>query len=763
VEEEQSLFCFDFWLELKATRVGTLLLAVGLTWLLEACAPAGPSVVLVTLDTVRADAYGCYGNRLAHTPNLDRLARTGVLFERCISPVPNTLPAHATILTGLYPYQHGVRDNTRYLLPAQELTIAELLSGHGFETAAFVSAQVLERRFGLDQGFDLYDDELFTAGLAWTLERSADETAQRAAAWLRRYKRSRVFLWVHFFDPHQPYQPPPEWALRFPDNPYAGEIAAADAALARIIDAVDLSRCLLIVAGDHGEGLGEHGEDTHGYFAYSSTLHVPLVIHFPDGSGEGQRVAQEVSLVDIMPTVLDQVGISLSDPVDGINLGSLVAGGNTGERLLYIENTHPLVFEWAPLAGWHSRQWHYLEAPQPELYELANDPQELRNVIAEYPEVAAQLGQALAELEPFANLDDPEVQIDLTVGEREMLQVLGYASGEAEPEADFRSLPDPKDKIACFTGFININAHSHSSPEEGLEMLTELHRLCPGMFKARLLEGVLLRQAGSFAESITVLESCRQERPQDRSVWYNLALTLNLARDRRAIELCRDGLARFPDEPGLWDQQGLAQRIAGLEEEAVASGWRAVELSSGKPEYLTNLGTTYLTGGHYEQAVEILRRAAAGQPTASEARLNLGQALLGLGEVEAAEQCLRQLIEHDPDHNHAWLLVAKILLIRQRADEALPIVQRLRREQPYDPDLLYLAGEAHRQRGELELAEQALRAFLNRRPDYPPAYEILVEILLAQQPPRYEAARALVAGARSRGVPVVINDRLRPD
>jgi arylsulfatase A-like enzyme/Flp pilus assembly protein TadD len=738
-----------------------LLLLVGLTWLLEACAPAGPCVVLVTLDTVRADAFGCYGNRLAHTPNLDRLARTGVLFERCISPVPITLPAHATILTGRYPYHHGVRDNTRYLLPAQELTIAEVLSGHGFRTAAFLSAQVLERRYGLDQGFGTYDDELLTPGLAWSLERSAEETAQRAVAWLHRNYRSRFFLWVHFFDPHRPYQPPPEWAARFADDPYAGEIAAADAALGRIIDAIDLSRCLLIVVGDHGEGLGEHGEDTHGYFAYSSTLHVPLVVHFPDGSGAGQRVAQEVSLVDIMPTVLEPAGIRFADDFDGINLGDLLAGVNPGERRLYIESSHPLVFEWAPLAGWHSRQWHYLGAPQPELFHLADDPQELENVIAEYPEVAAQLGQALDELDPFANLDDPEVQIDLTVAERQMLQVLGYTSGEAGPVTDYLSLPDPKDKFACYTRFIDIDAHGRNHPEEGLQMLAELHRLCPGMFKARALEGVLLRQAGRHAESITVFERCRQERPQERSVWYNLALTLNMIRDRRAIAVCRDGLARFPEEPGLWDQQGLAQRFAGLEAEAIASGQRAVELSGEKPEYLTNLGTTYLTGGHHEQAVEILQRAVTAHPTASEARLNLGHALLSLGEVGAAEQCLRQLIEHDPDYGRAWLLMAKILLIQQRADEALPIVQRLRQEHPNDPDLLYLAGEAHHQRGELELAEQALRAFLSRRPDYLPAYENLIEVLLARQPPQYEAARALIAGARSRGVPIASDDRLR--
>src|SRR5262245_43827798 len=345
-----------------------------LAGLLEGCrgpVPERPDkIVLITIDTLRADHLGCYGAAGAATPVLDGLAREGVLYEDATSVAPVTLVAHATILTGLIPPAHGVRSNGSFRLPAEVTTLAERLHARGFATGAFVGSFVLSHEFGLDQGFDTYDDTLPRQRPDRKFdfaERRAVEVLSRAADWAVAKKDGPFFLWAHVYDPHAPYDPPPPFDRTFADRPYDGEIAYVDSEIGKFLERLRgariLDRALLVVTADHGEGLGEHGESTHGLFLYQSTLHVPLIVRPPGGRSPGQRVARTIGLVDLAPTILASAGVPWTGPTQGRPLAEVAGEGHTkGEASsvdgYYIENLLPHIsFGWAGLRGFRSGNW----------------------------------------------------------------------------------------------------------------------------------------------------------------------------------------------------------------------------------------------------------------------------------------------------------------------------------------------------------------------------------------------------------------------
>ena len=396
-----------------------------------ACTPSIDRVVLISVDTLRADHVGCYGASRAHTPTLDAVARRGVRFDAAVSPAPPTLPSHATLLTGLDPPQHGVRDNSVFSLAEEIPTLAERFREAGFATAAFVGAMVLDRRHGLARGFDVYGDRMGVqrsgkANLPYP-ERRAEAVVDEALAWMATGPE-RFFLWVHLYDPHVPYQPPPGFRAAFPDSPYDGEIAYADAQLARLLAALErggpADRTLLVVTSDHGESLGEHGFTTHGYSIYEATQRVPLLMRGP-GLPAGRVVTEPVGLTDIAPTLLEVAGLDPLATTSGEALDRVIAG-DMGGRVAYMETLAPqLQFGWSPLRGVRTRRHRYVRAPRPELYDLGEDPRESRNLAGSLPDLVAELDGALQErlggeraVEPVALLSEEE---------RARLESLGYA------------------------------------------------------------------------------------------------------------------------------------------------------------------------------------------------------------------------------------------------------------------------------------------------------------------------------------------------
>ena len=523
--------------------------AARLSDLVETGEARGFNVLLVTLDTVRADRLGCYGHESAETPTLDSLAERGVRFDDAVTSVPLTLPSHATILTGLSPLSHGVRDNGRYRLAEEHVTLAEVLSSHGYDTAAFVGCFVVDARFGLDQGFDTYDFEVSADGYHPQMpdynERSATDVTDAAVRWLdeRAIPGANVpfFVWVHYFDPHQPYQSPLQRLPRFTVRPYDAEIAYVDAELGRLLDKLDdlgvRDRTVIVVAGDHGEALGEHGEPTHGMLIYESTMRVPLIVSctalFDGAYHVGDRV---VGLTDVRPTVEDLLGVTGSPPVDG---ESLLRPGADDDRAIYVETEMPLSLAgWSPLRGLRTHSHKYILAPQRELYDLREDPAELHNVYAAGGPVAGSLESRLSEL---MNGIGPGSGSDraLTDEEIERLGSLGYVqSGAGRAEG---TLPDPKTMMSVYSDAVR-SEHLY-----GRGMYTEAAALARGV----------LEQSDMHIQALRVL-----------AFSY-----VKLGRANEAVSLLRESVDR---NPGAFLVRSLTQVL--ILEERFADALDALEV-----------------------------------------------------------------------------------------------------------------------------------------------------------------------------------------
>jgi arylsulfatase A-like enzyme/Tfp pilus assembly protein PilF len=467
--EEDPGMTFDPWRRGAGARritiaTGVLALAIAaialaiVAGLVPGCGRrARPNVLLVTLDTTRADHVGCYGATPSPTPNFDRLAREGVLFEQAMTPVPLTLPSHATMFTGQIPSRHGVRVNGAYVLPPSAETLAEAFGRAGYQTGAFVSAFVLHRQFGLAQGFDAYDDSLVD-------ERSGLLTTARALRWLdRRDPQRPFFLWVHFFDPHTPWTPARAYRSLPLPSPYDQEIAAADGSLGEILDWLRarrlLDRTLVAVVGDHGEGLGDHGEAEHGLFLYREAVHVPWVMRLPGAKPAGTRLTTLVGTIDLAPTLCELAGLPPLAAVSGVSLRGVLRGGPEPERRgVLLETSYPREsFGWAPLRGLRTPEWSWIRAPHSELYRLTDDPDERTNLAAGESKTAGALDRWMSEQfraeEGAATNPAQAGEVPAEVAER--LSSLGYITSSAPTPAGASpdSLPDPKSMLAILDDF----------------------------------------------------------------------------------------------------------------------------------------------------------------------------------------------------------------------------------------------------------------------------------------------------------------------
>ena len=385
-----------------------LLILLG-PWLFLSCSaprPAIRNVLLISIDTLRADHVSAYGFPRPTTPSIDAVAREGVLFKNVHTPVPMTLPAHVSMLTGTLPPTHGLRDNMQNRLPEGSLTLAAMLKAKGFTTGAIVSTFVLDRRFGTSQGFDTYDDRFQEVHKIGDLsERKGDETARMARDWLEGHQDKPFFLFVHFYDPHDPYDPPEPFASPWKDHPYEGEVAFADHCLGQVLEKLRqlglYDSTLIVITGDHGEMLGEHGELNHGFFIYEGALRVPLVVRVPRAQGAPRQVDLPVSLIDIVPTVLSQVGAEIPKEVQGVDLSPWLAGRGAGggARPLYAETVTPTRYYGASsLLGVIVDGWKYIETTRPELYDLRSDPVEAVNLLEREPARADALARTLVAI-----------------------------------------------------------------------------------------------------------------------------------------------------------------------------------------------------------------------------------------------------------------------------------------------------------------------------------------------------------------------------
>jgi arylsulfatase A-like enzyme/Tfp pilus assembly protein PilF len=609
-------------------------LALGAAFLLAAPpsqAPPRPSILLITVDTLRPDSLGWVAGS-NETPAIDALAREGFALPAVVSPVPLTLPAHTSLLTGRVPHRHGVRDNGQ-VLAASPPTLAEHLRRHGYATAAFVSGYPLRALFGLDRGFDRYDDTLPVGAEGW-LERPAPDTTAAALAWLRGAPRP-FFLWVHYYDPHDPYTPPRAFWRPGPRGAYDGEVSYVDHAIGLLragLPAADRERLLTVFTADHGESLGEHGEQGHGFFVYDTTVVVPAVFHFP-GRVAPARSDFPARLVDLMPTLVDLAGAPPVAGTDGVSLRPLLSGRRMPVEPACVETRQPwFAYGWSPLAAVRSGGWKYVAAPRPELFDLAKDPGETANRAAELRTRAAEMGALLARCEagPVAAAaernGDPQVL--------ESLRGLGYvggapASGEPPP-----GLPDPKDRVAERDALLRGEGLLRRGDFDGaLRQFETVLRADPKNRFATLRSGIALLKKGDARAAASRLRAAVDLDPGQAETRYALADALMRGGDdAAAIPQWMQTVRLQPRRTAAWSNLGTALGRMGRLDDAARAFAEAVRLEPGNPQLLENLGAA-----RYGRARQAL---AAG---------DRGAARKALAEALAADPRLRRQATADPE------------------------------------------------------------------------------------------------------------------
>lgn len=667
--------------------------------------PADLSLLLVTLDTTRADRIGAFarpgGEPPPATPRLDALAARGAIFTEAVAATPLTLPAHATILTGLLPGAHGVRDNGGFQLAAARVTLAEVLAERGFATGGFVSAYVLDRRWGIAQGFARYFDEFDVTksdAASLDVERRGDETVAAALDWLGGVGGGRFFAWVHLFDPHAPYAAPEPYGSRYAARPYDGEIAWTDALVGELLDGLGRlglgERTLVAVVGDHGESLGEHGEQGHGLFLYQPSVHVPLLLAGPPGVvPAGRRIDEVVHQTDLAPTLLDLLGVpSRLEPGPGRSLRPLLAGAAGAPASAtagYSETFYPrLRFGWAELRALRTPRWHFIEAPRPELYDLERDPGETRNLAeretATVAELRARLAAAEAASKPLGGAA-PATPADAETMKK--LAALGYLGGVAvDPGRSFRDLADPKDKVGVYSRLVRANALVAAGDRAGAgRELAAITAEDPGVVEAWYLAGNLRFEARDFEGAARHYRRALQLQPAHD--WARLGLADSLAglgRVDDAILGYRQYLAAHPGSADVEYRFATMLLDAGRLAEAEAAYRGVLALDPRRAEAEVGLAAVAHQRGDDRAAFAALDRALAVDPKARFAELNRARFHAAAGRLEEARAAYLAAVAADPGHFQGWFELGRL---QSRLGIPPPALAAMRRAADSRPDL----------------------------------------------------------------------------
>jgi arylsulfatase A-like enzyme/Tfp pilus assembly protein PilF len=695
-----------FWLQSSGQRTTPGGTSVGR--LPRGIQPADLNVVVITLDTTRADRIGAYGWTPSPTPNIDRLASEGTLFEHAAAPAPLTLPVHSSLFTARYPPQHGVRDNGGFFLAEGETTMAERLKAARMKTGGFVGAYVLDRKWGIAQGFDRYVDDFdlskFETPSLGEVERPANEVADRALEWLATVKSSRFFAWLHFYDAHSPYAPPAEYRTRYASQPYIGEIAFVDAQIGRVRAFLDQERLLdktvIVVIGDHGESLGDHGESTHGFFVYQSVLHVPLVVRAPYDALRGRRVADLVRTVDVMPTVLDLVGVPLADKVEGQSVVPLMTGAVREMGLgSYAEAVYPRYhYGWSELRSLTSERFKFIDAPRPELYDLVQDPEETRNLYDERRPLAERMAAVLTASHANAAADvKPAADVDPDT--RARLAALGYVGTfVATPAGDRSALADPKDKIELFNliSHAREQLHDHHDSDAGLKALRQVVASDPNVVDAWLMMG------NEYSR--------RRELP-------------------RALEAFQRALALKPDYDLAVFNMANVYRTMGKDNEALVGYQRLLELDPHNAQAHQAVAQVLVDHGKLDEAQQSLNRALEIQPAMAAARNTLGALRLKRGDVAAGEREIQAALAQNARLRHAHFNLALAAEQRGDADGAVAEYKKEIELFPGSYMAQFNLGKVYEKLGNAAEQRAGYRASIESNPDFAEGHLFLAKLM----------------------------------
>ncbi len=582
---------------------------------------ASPNVILITIDTVRADHLGCYGATDVKTPTLDALARDGILFERAISQVPLTWPSHAAILTGTYPFQNGVQDFTGQPLDPRFRSVAQVFKQQGYATGAVVSAFVLDRSWGLSRGFDFYDDafsaETFRQKDIGLVDRRAGESVTHAISWLQRPTRRPFFFWLHLYDPHSPYDPPQPFRTQYRSHPYDGEIAYADHELGRLVAWLKQNRLYdrtaIVVLSDHGESLGEHGEKEHGFFVYNSTIHIPLIVKPPAGSRiRPGRVAAPVETVAVAPTLTRLAGMKDEIQKQFPHPGLLE---DKSEDAAYSESFYAFSsFGWSPLHALQTTRYHYIQAPTRELYDVLADPQEKNNLAPQQTATVAVLVdklQSLLRQNPFKPAE-PGTS-GLSPDALEKLQALGYVAyrSPVSPEALAAGLPDPKNKLWEFNAILEAaDAFQAGDVDRGKALLAKVRESDPKMYVVSFMLGENALRRKAWDEAAAELQRCLELNPNfDQAMAALARALLNLGRMDEAKAWLDKALKFNPQNYRAWYERGFIESKTD-KAAAISDMEKAVSIQPNFASLRRDLGMLQFQQQNYPEAAKHLARAA---------------------------------------------------------------------------------------------------------------------------------------------------------
>jgi arylsulfatase A-like enzyme/Tfp pilus assembly protein PilF len=717
------------------------------------------NVLLVSFDTTRADRLGCYGDSASITPALDSLAAFGVRFERAYTPVPITLPSHATVLTGLYPPAHGVRNNGTFRLDPSIPTLTESFRRAGYATAAFTGAFVLDSRYGLDRGFGLYDDDMYSGGRATGMlaqrERRADEVAGRAIEWLKGNGKRPFFLFVHFYDPHRPFEAPEPFASRLVD-PYRAEIAWTDHCLGRLLEALDslgLDRnTVVLMLGDHGEGLGDHGEQTHSTFIYNSTVHVPLILRVP-GNPEfaGRTVREPVSLADVAPTLASLCGVEPPAGSQGMALASPEAlVSPPANRPLYLECWYAWYCHgWSTLEGVLRGERKYVRAPRPELYDLSRDPSELEN-LAPGPaadSLALVLENLKREITPKGAAGGRPAAISSE--ESAALRTLGYAAGRGSaPQDDISNLPDPKDMIGTVPGYmLGVSYLTDGHPELAAREFRALLAVDTANWSAwEFLAETELRLGRADSARAAAERATRSQSPSERAYFLLGSASLELADSAGALEALENSLIINADYGPSLALLARLHESSGRLHAALEFYRRAREAMPENPDLLTDMGALLVRLGDYGPGGEALEKASGLAGASWRTWFNLGVASQMAGQARKAQSAYERAASMEGATAEVFNNLGIVFFSIQQYEQSCRAY-----EKALVLDSLYAAawnnlGGSRAALGHFGEAAAAYAQALAIKPDYPDA-AVNYGLLLAERLERPDSARALLERA----------------
>ena len=706
----------------------------------------GYNVVVITTDTTRADHIGCYGNRGVKTPVIDRLASEGILCAHATTPSPSTLPAHSSLLTGLYPHHHGARANGTFRLEDKVTTLAERLKAEGYRTGGIISAFVLDSRFGLDQGFDLYHDDL-TKGMTYSpnmfRERAAELTNEPATQFIRDNADQPFFLWVHYFDPHAVYMPPEPFRTEYQHDLYVGEIAYADSQIGVLLSQLEESgirdRTLVIYTADHGEGRGEHGEQTHSMLVYDSTMHVPMILNAPAALPQGKVIQRQTCLVDVAPTVLYLLGKDVPEELDGINLCEKPVEPH---RSVLIETIATMTLHgWAPLVGVRRDDFKYILAPRPELYDLTADPRELQNLHDEKKDMVGILSGQLAEWlgeDPYLAARQAVNVGNMEVDDEAMrrLAALGYIQTSSGQDVEPDERLDPKDQIVQWeTVQKAIHLRAQGEPITAIEILEHCLAEVPGDVFARSVLASALQQVGESERAMAHLQQALDREPNNETLYLSMAGIYMGKGDFKEAESFIDQAQEIePEAAQAVVMRGRMALQRGREDEAMRFFQEALEMDPGTagPGAYNAMGMVHLVRGRFDEARQAFQSCIRLDSLNGVAHDGLANILIHEGKPEEAMRELQIALRFDPNQARALATLAFLISQQGEQEKALEVAQRALKVAPTYGPLHNNLGLIHRRMDKLDLAEKHYKQALEYSPHLSEAYVNLAQLYRRQ-------------------------------